>query len=242
MHTQNRSRTIFIVLVLFIATVAGVIFVSVRRGVPEGQVDIVNLSDCAPDINSVIYSQIRTNMYVYVERGNDYNQRQNLPGYTAEIRQGSCNTETTNSADGIFRSNAVLDIPEARQSWAITFSWTSAKGNPKIDLGTVEPECLPASQLRYGDFKCQNVLSLVNYGTDKYDPILKHMPYDGDSFNLLYDPETKTISATVLVPPREADNPALITNTEAAVPLWLQQKGLDPNNYTIRYRVAAKQD
>lgn len=242
MRTPNRAKFILIVLSIFIILIAGVSFLANRGNTDEGRVTISNLGDCSPHINSVVASQISTTMYMFVERANDYNQRHNEAGYTGIFRDGSCHTETTNETKKIFRTTAILDIPEAKQSWDVGYSWTSAKGTPQIDLGTIEPTCLSASKLRYGDFKCQSVTSLIMYGTDKYDPILKYVPYNGDSFDLTYDPDTKTISAAVFVRPNDANNTVLIENVKSAVPIWIQQKGLNPSDYTIKYRVTAKQD
>lgn len=237
----NAQRT-FIALIACVAAVAGIFWLVAHNKTPSEQVRITNLSDCAPKINGVISSQISTNMYKFVERANTYNKRENLKNYDGQFREKTCRTITTNEDSKIFNTTAILDIPEAKQSWKVSFGWTSTKGNPQIDLGTIKPTCLLASQLLYGDFECINVWSLITYGTDKYDPILKHVPYNGSSFDLAYDPETKTISATVLIRPNDANNPAVISNTEAAVPIWLQNEGLNPADYTIKYRVTARQD
>lgn len=242
MRTSSRTKLALVVLAVLVVLIASVSFLVSRSNINEGRVTISNLTDCSPGINEVVVSQISTTMYMFVERANDYNQRRNEAGYTGAFRDGSCRTETTNETKNTFQTTAILDIPQAKQSWDVVYGWTSTKGNPQIDLGTIEPTCLPGSQLRYGDFKCQNVTSLIAYGTDKYDPILKYMPYSGESFNLAYDPESKTISVTVLVRPEEANNTALVNNVKAAVPQWIQQKGLNPSDYTIKYRVAAKQD
>lgn len=242
MNTRFGKKGIWIAIIMVVALVAATVLLIARQGTPNRRIVITNLNSCAPNINKLIASQVSTNAYAFVERANKYNNHQNLPSYTAEIRNGTCHTITKNNSTGISRTTAVLDVPEAKQSWKVTFSWTAEPGTPQIDIGTIEPTCLPSSQLRYGEFKCINVLSLINYGTDKYDPILQYVPYSGDSFSLSYSPDTKTISATVNVPPDEANNTALISNTEATIPLWLQENGLNPNDYTIRYRVVAVQD
>jgi hypothetical protein len=228
-----------ILLVLLVFGMIGIaVFVTLDHGTPNQKVSITNLTDCTPDINKRVVTQISGAMYGLVEKADNYNHRQTLPKYTALVRDGSCKTSPV-EAD-VLGSTMILDIREARQSWTITFDWVKSSTVINTDLGTISPSCLPATKLPYGDFNCDKVLSLINYGTDKYDPILKYTPYTGSSFELSYDPETKTIAATILVPQEQANNTALIDNVKTAVPIWLQNKGLDPSSYTINYRVAAQ--
>lgn len=237
-----------VVIVLCVVVVLGVIVgISVTKE-PKQPVIITNLNDCTPNINEKMELNLIDVVNSHVELANTYNEQPAAEQYKAHIRNGSCrelsvvDTKTSFGTNTVTTTNFILDVPDAKQSWNVMLGWILKGQKLGTDTGSAQLECPEANQLIYGDFRCINVVSKIKYGTYNYDPILGFVPYDGDSFNLSYDPDTKTVSATVLIQPDQSNNTLLIENVKSAVPIWLRNNGLNPEDYTIKYRVTARQD
>lgn len=235
---------IAIVLIVSALIIVGLALLSgsIKKKPVKNSVLITNLNSCAKDINSKVEATLGTQIYSYVKTANDYNHRANQSSYSAQIRQGSCQqlASTTSANNTVSSTSATLDIPAAKQSWKITWAWITKDQTLATDVGSVEMECLPTDQLTYGDFHCTNTLSIIQYGTPHYDPILKFVPYSGDTFDVAYSPADKVVTVTVLVPAVWASDPTVAQNIEGAVPGWFSQNGLDINNYTVNYVVSSK--
>lgn len=239
--------------VLIISGVGGLLFIMAIIGIvtivnqindrnKKDAIYISNLSSCSQNMQKPLEESMRTNMYNQIKAANDYNKKETLPRYESVIRDGSC-TETdltSNSINGKESKSketvAILDIPEAQQSWKITYHWVK-DGEPILtDLGTiVTPTCLAKEELVYGDFNCEKILSLAQYGTDKYDPILQYMPYEGKGFELTYNPDTREVNAVIVVRPSQKDNQELLKNLQGQVEYWFSYRKLDINSYNVKY-------
>lgn len=235
-------------LALIAAMVVGVlfiVFVFKKTSTQKSEtVYITNLTSCATNINPSLTDEIYSATYHLVKSANSYNKISTQPKYTATIRDKSCRHVSQNSSLGydgkkqpVKTTSIVIDIPDAKQSWELSFDWVASK-SINTDLGTIIPKCLPAESLIYGDFNCYKIMSLKEYGTDNYDVILQYMPYTGSGFDLGYNPETKEVTATIHIPIKEMDNQELIQNSREIVPYWFEHRGLDINNYTVIYKTS----
>ncbi len=180
-------------------------------------------------------------IYSYIKQANDYNKKDTLPKYTSEIRKDSCKTKesTVAGVKGKLKSTTIiLDVAEAKQSWKISYEWYTGKA-PATVVNGATAECVSKQEQIYGDFNCEKILSKATYGTDKYDSILQYMPYTGQGFDLAYDADTKTVTATITVPAKDINNAVLIQNNKNAVPLWFAHRKLDITKYTVNYTVVA---
>lgn len=239
----NKSWVILVILIL-VATIVLFVVIYKKTGTqPNGTVYITNLSSCTPNINKAVVDELFSSTYGLVTEANTYNRASTAPKYTASIRSGSCKQTSQNSSPGydgntqlVKTSSITLDIPEAKQSWKLSFDWVISE-DINTDLGTIIPECLPPESLLYGDFNCYKILSLKEYGTDKYDPILQYMPYTGSGFDLSYAPEAKTVTAIIYIPTEEMNNQELIQNSKDIVPYWFEHRGLNIGSYTVIYKI-----
>jgi hypothetical protein len=221
-----------------------VLFGLQSRSAPQKTVIISGVGDCSSNIDPSIISKLGTTLYSYVVVGNDYKHRSSASTYRGAVRDGSCRQEHSNSTKGsngakliVKTSSVIVDIPDAKQSWMFRYDWVKRGDAGKTDLGTLQPSCLTADELLYGDFGCDKVLSLVKYGTADYDPILQYIPYSGDGFSLDYSPPTRQVYATIIIPANQRGNTELIQNNEAIIPYWFEHRGLDINKYQISYNV-----
>lgn len=223
--------------------ITGIVFLFSKANKPaDSSVSISNLGSCAKRINPKVTETLGLQIYTYIKAANDFNHTPNKPSYKSEIRKDSCKElDTKASSNNIVTStSAILDIPAAKQSWKITWAWVPRNQTLATDIGAATAECLPASDLIYGDFHCTNVLSLIRYGTPHYDPILKYVPYSGSTFNLEYSPASKAVTVTVLVPEVWASDPSVAQNIENSVPKWFAENGLNIDNYSVSYVVTTK--
>jgi hypothetical protein len=131
------------------------------------------LASCAKDMNAARVNEVQQNMYALVKSANDYNKKSTASTYTATVREGSCSPKSDHHVVGysgkqttVKTTAIIVDTPDTKQSWKITFDWVKNSQKIDTDLGTIMPECLPTDQLPYGDFKCTNILSLAQHGTE----------------------------------------------------------------------------
>lgn len=244
MNQSRRTKSIIIgsVAVFVIVIVAAIITAVVSNTADrnrENSVYISNLESCSKNMQKGLQESMRTNMYTTIKSANEYNNKSSLPVYTATLREGSCEEEDIPALEGdgtIKESKAIIDIPEAQQSWAITYHWLPNGEEITSDLGTiVKPSCLEKSQLIYGDFNCEKIISLAEYGTDKPDPILPYMPYTGGGFTLDYNPENREVEAIILLRKSQKDNKELVDNLKAQVEYWFSKRDLNIADYKVLY-------
>ncbi len=220
----------------------GAVFIGITKNKNVPVLTISNLNSCSKNINNTVRDSMTQTIYSFIKNANDYNQKGTAPSYTSTIREGSCKTtQGTASASPQARvktSTIILDIPDAKQSWNISYDWYTGSTVVDTVVNGASRSCVKSSELIYGDFKCDSIMSLSKYGTDKYDPILQYMPYTGEGFNLVYDPDTKTVTATILIPSQYAGSEEFIQNNKDIVIYWFTHRGLDPSKYTINYTSA----
>jgi hypothetical protein len=93
----------------------------------------------------------------YVKIANQYNRQPTAATYDMQIRDGSCQQSITPGGDDT--ASAIVDVPDAKQSWGVNYSWFDASASSQLgNPGDGHAFCLPVSQLIYGDFHCQAAL------------------------------------------------------------------------------------
>lgn len=237
---KNRKFLIGLVIVTLFSVVLVITFVS-RSAQQKNTVNITNLESCTKNINTEVKKSISKDLYAAIISANEYNKRHSSDTYTATVRQNSCK-QVENETKGysgalqtVYTTTFTADIPGGKQSWKLTFDWVTNKDSIDTDLGHLKTECLPVSELKFGDFKCENIVTLRQYGTDKPDPILQYMPYTGAGFAMEYNADTKTVTVNFDPPTDIKDIPAFIQNTKEVMPYWFQKRGLDMSKYKVEY-------
>ncbi len=241
---RKRRRLILLSAAAVLLGVFVAAFLAVQNRQPVHTVSIRDIGQCSPRINGSVTAGLESDLYRYVKAGNDYNHLSTLPKYSAKLRAGSCTQKGSHTSIGVNGqdqavkiSSAIVDIPDAKQSWRITYNWIPRGESINTDLGTPQVECLPEKDLVYGTFQCDKLLSKLRYGTDKYDPILPYMPYSGAGFDLEYNPDTRQVTAIIYIPAKQRDNQVLLNNSKAIVPYWFEHRGLDINSYAVVYNI-----
>jgi hypothetical protein len=248
MNLSKRGRfllTISVVLILFVI-VATVIHSNTpqEKAVQKANTISINgLTGCSANINTTVLDGINSQLYSYIKEANSYNKVSSLSTYQGVIRKGSCQQLAGSQDDSSTKTTSIIvDVPTAKQSWKVTYSWVPNNTEVTTDLGQIIVDCPSSNQLIYGDFHCTNVLSLLTTGTTDTETILQYMPYTGAGFNLTYDPDTKTVDASIIVKPANQTNQILINNIEAQVQDWFTTRSLNINNYTVIYTIVTDDD
>lgn len=234
-------RVLIVSIIAALVFISTVIFAVMHHSSTQSNLTITNIETCSKNIDPKILDDVSNTVYDFVSKANDYNKKETDRHYDANIRDGSCSTKTNvvkSNVEGsrtVKSSEAIIDVPAAQQSWKFSYDWVE-KGTP-VDtvINGATPTCLPKELLVYGDFGCDKILGLDAYGTDKVDPILQYMPYDGAGFRLEYNPDTKTVSVIILPPAETKDVAAFTENTKAVIPYWFQKRGLDQSKYRVLY-------
>jgi hypothetical protein len=239
-----NTKRLALIAALILAIVGFIVFITSNSKPDSNLVFIEGLGDCSEGINDTRVTALEGDMYGYVSLANKVNKVKTAPTYDGTVRKDGCGDTTsklTKDYDGkqlrVYSSSAVVDIPEAKQSWQVRYDWVKDGGDDKTDLGELRVTCLPADKLTYGDFKCDQALSLKKYGTTNYDPILQYMPYSGEGFNIDYRPDTKQVTATISIPLKYKGDQEVIDNRKQLVPYWFQKRNLDPAKYNISYNI-----
>jgi hypothetical protein len=241
--SQHGKRIIFFIVtfLLLIIVVISVLVLMQSNNKSTPQVQITNLDSCSENMKVSLEDLMNTTVYRYIEAANNHNNEETARDYSAEIREGSCQEDTiqtkgTNGSFDIKETTVILDIPDAKQSWEMIYHWQTENEERGTDLGTVATlNCLPIEKLKYGDFNCDSVVSLMKYGTAKSDPILQYMPYTGAGFNLTYNPDTREVAAEITLRGSQMNNEELKANLRTQVEYWFTKRNLDMTTYTVTY-------
>jgi hypothetical protein len=182
---------------------------------------------------------INTALYKIVK---DNSNNSNVAVKDASIRSGSVTynyDKTTNVNSGSF----IVDMQSIKQSYLITYEWSTDSNNPDLSGYSSTASCLPIDKLMYGDFSCQDSFSSSD-NTKNRDPILDLMPYS--TFNYVVtantnDPNKVELDANIILysaDTRDGNRDKSITNYETEITDWIKSKGLNPTDYLINYTIS----
>jgi hypothetical protein len=228
-------RRKYVIGALFVAAIAFLVLsVRSQRGSNTTGLTISNLSGCSKGINKTSQNSLTRQLYTLVKSTNTFNEHPTESSYSASVRSGSCSTQHTSGQAS--SSTAIIDIPGAKQSWKVTFSWVT--GSLATDLGSIQPACLPIDKLLYGDFRCTRALESTNY-IDTTDPIVQYLPHSTLDYNLTIESSDKKIlNAQLFLSGADQSNASAATALyKQEVVDYITSVGLNPADYTINYTV-----
>lgn len=240
------KQRLLLVSILVLTIVALLSYLAIKPdAAPTKSIRISGLSSCSKNIDQKVVDNLGVTLYGLVLTTNNYNKAKTLPNYDGQARSNSCEQRDAHTVVGdngrkinVLTSSVIVDVPDPKQSWRITYDWLESGDASKIDFGILTPQCITSNELRYGNFNCTKAYNLYTYGTPDYDPILQYMPYTGEGFKLSYDPKNRSVLATINVPVSQKDNQELIQNNEAVVPYWFEYRKLDITKYNVAYTVS----
>ncbi len=156
----------------------------------------------------------------------------------ANIRDGSVNysyDEQTNINYGSF----IVDIQSIKQSYLMSYEWSSDSLNNNLSGYTATASCLPSDKIIYNNFNCEDSSSFDN----KKDPILDYLPHSTFNYTVTanIDDKNKTnLNVDIILyssDTRNNERDSSINKYKAEVVDWIKSINLNPDDYTITYTV-----
>lgn len=201
--------------------------------------------------------RIRIQNYTGVQKTPPTELRDTTESFLYTVTQLN-NSETLNSAkisDAVIRSDSstseysdktatldgeyIVDIASLKQSYRVQFSYSNQVMNTNTSSSPVIVSCLPINKLKYGDFKCTDLMAQES-GVNS--AILPYLPYQNYSFKIVPLVESGKITLNVTLTIPAIDLKGDISSRQEVVSLyknevlkWIRSKDDDPSNYTIVY-------
>lgn len=185
-------------------------------------------TDRKDSINSTLYNITKNNLKSGNPNINDATIRDKSVDYNYD--------KTTNVHSGSF----IVDMPSIKQSYLISYEWSSDSNNGNLSGYTAAATCLPSDKLIYGDFGCKDDFTPKN-NTNR-DPILGYLPYSTFNYSITANNDSGKISLNVsiflyLSDTRDGGKDASISKYKSQVINWIKSKKLNPADYTIYYSI-----
>lgn len=205
------------------------------------RVTIGGLDSCSKNIDPM-YADSLDLVYNYIENSNEYNGWETADEYTSSIRAGTCSQEqhldqATNN--NYYATTFIVDIPDAGQSYRVSYAWTAKGVRVDADLGYPVVSCLPLEELIYGDFHCSEMpFAKKNH----IEPVLSIIPY----YSLFYEIRPVDIGdgviklhITIMPSAGEArgDIDAAIAQHKQSASDYLVANAINPSSYEIEYEI-----
>lgn len=186
--------------------------------------------DRRDSINATLYKIIKDN-----------SKNGNININDAAIRKDSAEyiyNKTTNINSGSF----IIDIPSIKQSYLISYEWSSDENNSNLSGYSATATCLSTDKLIYGDFNCKDNFSNSKNNIDR-DPILNYLPYSTFNYTITasINSQNKADLNVGMVlyssDTRDGNRDNSINKYKTEIINWIKSKSLNPDNYLINYSI-----
>jgi len=238
-----KKRLIIAIVLFVLLSLLFIIIAVVQNGSSSTKnqfgeyIKIQNYNDKVKGVPSDIRDAIQTSLYRIVKKNSssNFNPLTVKDAYIRDSSESLKYDESQSSNYGTF----IVDMGSIRQSYGIQYSY-SPKGVPTADGTSVVLSCLGKDKLKYGDFKCVNILSDE---INEIDSILQYLPYQNFTFKIVpraADDGALTLVVTLTIPESDlkgdaASRASTVTMYKAEVEKWVSSKGLDPAKYKYLY-------
>lgn len=237
MYPRNKKLTIIITIivsVVIIGLIALTVFLSSSSGAKD-RIKINNYSTFVKNLPSSERDIIETALYDTVTMNvSDTKAIEAIDD--AVIRADTYDQLFT---DRIYTTTFTVDIESIKQSYQIKdlYSDQSQEQSGLYDYTTLAL-CLPKTELKYGEFVCQDRIS-QEMGLTQSDPILQYLPESTLDYTLSADPNSKDLHLIAKLILTEVDYrlgaEAAVDSYKTVLRQWFDSKNLDFDSYTITY-------
>lgn len=160
----------------------------------------------------------------------------------ATIRENS-NVEDYNKETNTRLGSFIVDIESVKQSYLISYNWTSDNNNINVSGYTATITCLPLEKLIYGDFGCKDDFS-AHKDYIKNNPILDYLPYSTFNYevtaNTNNDNKKVNLDVNIILysyDTRDGRQDISINKYKSEITDWIKSKSLNPSDFTINYNI-----
>ena len=140
----------------------------------------------------------------------------------------------------IYTTHFIVDIKSLKKSFRVEdlYSNLSPEQSGLYDY-TLLVLCLDKKDLIYGEFKCQDRMSVEN-GLEQFDPIIQHLPESNLDYSLSLDTSSRKPKVNATLYLSEVDYrlglESAIEQRKETIKKWFISNSLDINNYIIEYK------
>lgn len=235
---DRKQKIIIISVVLVFIALFGLLFFfqpnnNYGKGIAINNYDkyVSNLpADSRNSINTAIYKIVKNNL-----KTSDINVSD------ATIRKGSA-TYNYNASTNVNSGSFIVDMQTIKQSYLISYEWSSDDTNVNLSGYTSAASCLPANELIYGDFNCVDSFSNSITNINR-DPILDHLPYSTFNYTVTASMNAQNkvdLNVSMILyssDTRDGNRDNSINKYKVEIVDWIQSIGLNPANYLINYSI-----
>ncbi len=185
-------------------------------------------ADRRDSLNSSLYNLVKYNSKSGKSNINDATVR----GDSVEYNYN----KTTNINSGSF----IVDIPSIKQSYLLSYRWSSDNSNVNLGGYTATAACVPSKKLIYSNFDCKDSFANSPDITSS-DPILSHLPYSTFNYTVTgkYNDNNKLdLNVNIILyssDTRDGQRDNSISKYKSQVIDWIKSINLNPDNYLINY-------
>jgi hypothetical protein len=145
--------------------------------------------------------------------------------------------EATNINSGSF----IVDMKSVRQSYLISYRWSSDENNMYIGGYAAKIECLPLDKLIYGNFSCKDDFA-NSINAASRDPILDYLPYSTFNYTVVANNNSGKIELNVDMilnssDTRDGQRDNSINKYKSQVVDWIKSIKFNPDDYSINYNI-----
>lgn len=177
-------------------------------------------------INSTLYKTVKNNL-----------KSDNLDIKGATIREGTAEYNYDKPTD-INSGSFIVDIQSIKQSYLISYEWSSNENNVNLSGYTATAACLPADKLIYGDFDCKDIFS-----SPDSDPILDYLPHSTFNYAITANVGNNNkvdLNVDIILyssDTRDGNRDNSINRYKSEIMDWIKLKKLNPDDYLINYTI-----
>jgi hypothetical protein len=225
---------------MVIVIIASFIYVANQKNPYGEEVDITNLAELSAgrpsDSNTLFF--IKNNLYKVILMNLDYTiKADDIKDIT--IRTGTFD-QTYDEKTNVNTVKFIVDIKSLKQSYQVSYQWSSNKNNDNLaEYGTLVT-CLPTNLLKYGDFNCKDMLTEEGETPDiPNNPIIRVLPIEVS----YYTPDfTEYTEYTISYEDSETNKDGFVLvitdktggNKDQALQM-IRDKGFNPDDYEVVY-------
>ena len=239
--SRNKKIAIILIATIFIGIIIASIFI-VKENSRTNQfgkfVKVQNYDKKIKNVPSEVKDVVESYLYNLVKKNSaeDFDPTKIPDAYIRE----SSDSQNYNREQNVYTGTFIIDIESVKQSYKAQYSYSDTN---LIDTGgdPIVLSCLPADQLKYGEFNCKDLVSEQG-GLD--ERILQYLPYSNFSFkitpSIVGEEETLTLLVKLTIPESDllgdaASRANTVSSYKQEVAAWINSKGINPKDYIIRY-------
>lgn len=239
MNWLGKEQKIIIssVVIIFLIVLA-LLFLLIPGNQYGNGISVNNYDKYVPNLPTDRRDSINTALYK-IAKDNSNGKDINIKDATIRIDSVSYSyNKTTNINSGSF----IVDMPSVKQSYLISYEWSSDENNVNLSGYSAAAACLPTNKLIYGNFNCKDSFLNSKNSTDR-DPMLNLLPHS--TFNYIINANINSqnkvdLEANIILyssDTRDGNRDNSINKYKNEITDWIKSNGLNPSDYLISYSI-----